>query len=192
MGSGRNNTIPFEQSRNFKFMRDMVKLPQACFSTDMLRPARASVWKAWKSPLSSGEMIFLPIFKFTQGMKGFVSILILGWVAFSTGCTDSAPLSDRELATTVLAQESAKAVRPKKVLVISNPFSQQPGSPEQVYDFEKAGIAGLQEGFGKDVKIDIVFPQLKPEVLKDPRSVQVDPQTTTPLSFLVGEQAFSD
>ena len=125
-------------------------------------------------------------------MKGFVSILFLGLVAFSTGCTDSAPLSDRELATTILAQESAKAVRPKKVLVLSNPFSQQPGSPEQVYDFEKAGIAGLNDGFGKGVKIDVVFPQLKPEVLKDPRSVQVDPLTTTPLSFLVGEQAFSD
>ena len=125
-------------------------------------------------------------------MKGFVSILLLGLLAFSFGCSDSAPLSDRELATTVLAQESAKVVRPKKVLVLSNPFSQQSGSPAQVYDFEKAGITGLQEGFGNAVKMDVVFPQLKPEVLKDPRSVQVDPQTTTPLSFLVTEQAFSD
>ena len=125
-------------------------------------------------------------------MKGFVSILIVGWVAFSSGCKDSAPLSDRELATTILAQESAKVVRPKKVLVLSNPFSQQPGSSEQVYDFEKAGVAGLKEGFGKAVEIEVVFPALKPEVLKDPRSVQVDPQTTTPLSFLVSEQAFSD
>jgi hypothetical protein len=125
-------------------------------------------------------------------MKGFVSILIVGLIAFVSGCTDSAPLSDRELATTILAQESAKAVRPKKVLVISNPFSQQAGSPEQVYDFEKAGVSGLQKGFGKGIKIDVVFPQLKPEVLKNPRSVQVDPQTTTPLSFLVSEQAFSD
>ena len=83
-------------------------------------------------------------------------------------------------------------VRPKKVLVLSNPFSQQSGRSEQVYDFEKAGVAGLKEGFGKAVKIEVVFPALKPEVLNDPRSVQVDPQTTTPLSFLVSEQAFSD
>ncbi len=125
-------------------------------------------------------------------MKWALSIILVGFIFLLPGCTDSAPLSERELATTVLAQESAKVVRPKKVLVISNPFSEQPGRPEQVYEFEKAGVAGLEEGFGKDVKIEVVFPQLKPEVLKDPRSVQVDPQSPTPLSFLVSEQAFSE
>jgi hypothetical protein len=125
-------------------------------------------------------------------MKGALSIVLVGLIVLLPGCADSAPLSERELATTVLAQESAKIVRPKKVLVISNPFSEQPGRPEQVYDFEKAGIAGLKEGFGDGVKIEVVLPHLKPEVLKDPRSVQVDPQSPTPLSFLVSEQAFSE
>jgi hypothetical protein len=125
-------------------------------------------------------------------MKGLLTPLATGMLLFFAGCTDSAPLSERELATTVLAQESGRIVRPKKVLVLSNPFSQQAGSSAQVYDFEKAGIAGLNEGFGQAAKLEIAFPQLKPEVLKDPRSVQVDPHTTTPLSFLVGDQAFSE
>ena len=119
-------------------------------------------------------------------------MIFAGSVVFLPGCTNSAPLSERELATTILAQESAKVVHPKKVLVISNPFSEQPGRPRQVYEFEKAGIAGLKEGFGDEVKIEVLFPPLKPEVLKDPRSVQVDPQSPTPLSFLVSEQAFSE
>ena len=125
-------------------------------------------------------------------MNGLLASLLSGSLLFIAGCSNNAPLSERELATTVLAQQSGKIVKPKKVLVISNPFSQQAGSPDQVYEFEEAGIAGLKEGFEKGVNLQIVFPQLKPEVLKNPRSVQVDPQTTTPLSFLVSEQAFSD
>lgn len=108
------------------------------------------------------------------------------------GCAKNAPVSEREMATRVLAQELAKRLSPKNVLVISNPFSREAGRPEQVYQFEKAGINGLREGFGTGVQVAVDYPALKPEALRDPGSVQVDPQSSTPLSFLVADGAFSE
>jgi hypothetical protein len=108
------------------------------------------------------------------------------------GCAKNAPVSEREMATRVLAQELSKRLSPKNVLVISNPFSREAGRPEQVYEFEKAGINGLREGFGTGVQVAVDYPALKPEALRDPGSVQVDPQSSTPLSFLVADGAFSE
>jgi hypothetical protein len=111
---------------------------------------------------------------------------------FVAGCAKSAPESERAVATRVLAEHVVTAARPKGILVLSNPLSQQSGRPAEVYAFEKAGVEGLKEGFGEKVPVTVVFPKLKEEVLRDPGSVQVDPQTTTPLSFLVAENAFSE
>ena len=105
------------------------------------------------------------------------------------GCKKPA-LSDREIATQVMAEHLKNTLQPKSVAVISNPFSQTPGRPAQVYEFEKVGIAGLERGFGKEIPLKIVFPKLAPEVLANPASVVVDPKTTTPLSFLVSAEAF--
>jgi hypothetical protein len=118
-----------------------------------------------------------------------LAVLVLGC---ASGCTRSAPQSERTVATRVLAEYVAKAAQPKAVLVMSNPFSEQSGRPAEVYAFEKAGIEGLKEGFGPKVPVTVAFPKLKDEVLRDPASVSVDPQTTTPLSFLVAPNAFSE
>src|SRR5262249_49245814 len=99
-------------------------------------------------------------------------------------------VSERQIATRNLAEYLKSTIKPKAVLVISNPFSQLPNRPPQVYEFEKAGIAGLQEGFGKEVSLKVDFPELKPQALANPASVPMDPGTTTPLSFLVTEQSF--
>lgn len=119
-------------------------------------------------------------------------LILLAILAFAPGCTRSAPESDRAIATRVMAEYLSSAAAPKAVLVISNPFSQQPGRPAEVYAFEEAGIDGLKEGFGGKVPLTVAFPKLKEEVLRDPASVQIDPKTTTPLSFLVTENAFSE
>jgi hypothetical protein len=89
-----------------------------------------------------------------------------------------------------MAEYLKDKLHPKSVAVISNPFSQTPGRPAQVYQFEKAGVAGLEHGFGKETPMKVVFPLLKPEVLQNPASVPLDPKTTTPLSFLVSAAAF--
>jgi hypothetical protein len=114
-----------------------------------------------------------------------------GLILMGVGCTKSAPESERQLATRVLAEYVAKTAAPKKVVVLSNPFTKKGGSP-QAAAFEEAGIAGLKEGFGKNLDLEVEFPAVRPEVLRDPGSVPVDPQSTTPLSFLVTEEAFSE
>lgn len=107
------------------------------------------------------------------------------------GCAPNAPESERELATQALATEVVKRAAPKSVLVIANPFTRESGRSPEIYAFEKAGIAGLAAGFGKNVRMEVDYPAFKPEVQRDPASVRVDPQSTTPLSFLVSEDAFS-
>jgi hypothetical protein len=107
------------------------------------------------------------------------------------GCKKPA-LTDREIATQVLAEYLKTNLHPKAIGVISNPFSQTPGRATQVYQFEKAGIAGLERGFGKGAALKVVFPKPRPEVLQNPASVPLDPKTTTPLSFLIRAEAFGE
>jgi hypothetical protein len=120
------------------------------------------------------------------------NVLRAGLVVIFLGCAQNAPESERELATQTLAEYLAKTTSAKTVLVISNPFTREAGRAPEIYAFEKAGIAGLSAGFGKSVTLEVDFPALKPEVQRDPTSVRVDPQSTTPLSFLVSEGAFSE
>jgi len=103
-----------------------------------------------------------------------------------------APLSQREIATRVLAEYVGKTARPKSVVIISNPFSQNPGRPAEVYAFQKASETGLRKGFGPNVEIKVVFPKLKPEAERDANAVSIDPTVTTPLSYLVAENAFDE
>lgn len=104
--------------------------------------------------------------------------------------TRRSALSHRQAATHALAEHLAKHYPGARALVVSNPFTQKKGQPRQVYEFEEAGINGLREGFGKAISFQVVFPELRPEFLNNPRAVYVDPKTTTPLSFLVEEGAF--
>jgi hypothetical protein len=100
------------------------------------------------------------------------------------------PLGHRELATQFLGQYLASKYAGKKALVLSNPFANRPGQPRQVYQFEKAGLRGLRRGLGKAVEIErVVFPELKPGLLQNPHAAFIDPRSTTPLSFLIADDA---
>ena len=125
-------------------------------------------------------------------MRNWRSLLQAGLLLVLLGCAKSAPESERELAAQVLATELAKRVAPDTVLVLSNPFTRSSGRSPEIYAFEKAGLAGLAAGFGKNVVIEVDYPALKPEVQRDPAAVLVDPQSTTPLSFLVSDESFSE
>ncbi len=96
----------------------------------------------------------------------------------------------REAATRVLANFITEKAAGKKALIVSNPFTLGSGRSSEIYEFERAGIGGLQKGFGGKIPYEIVFPALRPEAEKDPENVYVDPQTTTPLSFLMTQDAF--
>ncbi len=99
-------------------------------------------------------------------------------------------LTERELATEVLGQYLARHYPGKKVLVLSNPFTQQKGQRKEIYQFEEAGLRGLRRGLGQRLVVEaVVFPELRPEFFQDPSSAYIDPRTTTPLSYLMAEGA---
>ncbi len=97
----------------------------------------------------------------------------------------------RALATRGLAEHLARTFSGHRALILSNPFTQQGDLPRAMREMEEAGLRGLQQGFGAKVHIAAVaFPELKPEARENPRAVFIDPESTTPLSFLVAEDSF--
>ena len=106
--------------------------------------------------------------------------------------TRKAALTHREVATRVLAEYVASHYPGKRALVMSNPFTQKKGQPNQIYSYEEAGINGLRKGFGNAANLKVVFPDLRPEFTRNPQAVYIDPKTTTPLSYLVTENSFGD
>jgi hypothetical protein len=89
----------------------------------------------------------------------------------------------------VLAKYLARKFPGERVLVLSNPFTEL-GASSDIKGMEKAGIAGLREGFGKNANLKVVFPELKPEARSNPQALVKNPETPTPLSYLVSEDAF--
>jgi hypothetical protein len=99
-------------------------------------------------------------------------------------------LSQRELAMRILGQYLGTQFPGKKVLVFSNPFVQEPGHPQNIYQFEKAGLRGLRSGLGKTLPIDaVVFPEPRREFRENRASVYI-PATTTPLSYVIAGEAW--
>ena len=98
-------------------------------------------------------------------------------------------LRSRESATRMLAEFLAKKFTGARVVIISNPFTEMGASSDTV-KMEQAGIAGLREGFGKKEALKVVLPELKPQARSNPRLLLTDPETPTPLSYLVAEDAF--
>jgi hypothetical protein len=92
----------------------------------------------------------------------------------------------REMATRVLAEHLARTHPGERALVLSNPFTRQPGIAKGIVQMEEAGIRGLRKGFAGKITIGAVaFPELKPGALENPRAQLIDADTTTPLSYLV-------
>lgn len=112
---------------------------------------------------------------------------------FWRGWMGGQALGQRGLATQVLGQYLAEHYRGKKAMVFSNPFAQKPGQSREVYQFEKAGLRGLRRGLGTAVPIEaVVFPEIRPEFQRNPKAVYIDPATTTPLSFVIAENAWDE
>ena len=98
-------------------------------------------------------------------------------------------LHSRELATRRLAEHLARTLPGQRALVVSNPFAQARGGA--ILAQEEAGLRGLRQGFGKQIEIEaVVFPELKPAAQQAPESIELPPDATTPLSFMVTEDAF--
>jgi hypothetical protein len=117
-----------------------------------------------------------------------LAILLIAGAIFFLRSGNRAPLSQREVATQVLAEYIRKNASPKAVVVISNPLAENAGMTSDMYKFEKAGIAGLRKGFGSDVDVKVALPKTKGQ----PGSVFYDPTTRTPMSFLITDNAFEE
>ena len=126
--------------------------------------------------------------------------LIVGGVLLAVGVAWWQPhrpqreaLQVRELATRGLAEHLARNFAGHQALVISNPYTQRSDLPRAMREMEDAGLRGLKQGFGSKVSAAaIAFPELKAEAKENPRAVYIDPESTTPLSFLVAEDAFDN
>lgn len=114
---------------------------------------------------------------------------VVGWFALGRSPYREA-MKARELATWGLANHLARTFPGKRALVLSNPFvALQPTEPA-VREAEAAGLRGLRRGFGEAVRIEaVVAPELQAGALTNPRAFFIDPETTTPLSYLVAPDA---
>jgi hypothetical protein len=119
------------------------------------------------------------------------AVLAAAYFLFPKNRAQRNALANRTLATRGLAAYLAQAYPGKRALVIANPFTLKKRQRRGINEFEQAGIRGLQLGFGKNITLEaIVYPDLRQEFLENPNSAYVDPKTTTPLSYLIDENAF--
>jgi hypothetical protein len=97
-----------------------------------------------------------------------------------------AALEAREGATFVLGRHLAEAHPRAKCLILSNPFAASKGRRSEFYQFEQAGLLGLERGLLNWAKsASVVHAPIRQEYRQNPASAPIDPSTATPLSFLV-------
>ena len=112
------------------------------------------------------------------------------WLYFRSDDSQK-PLRAREVATRYLAEHLARTFPKDKVLVVSNPFTLKDGQPQHIYLFEKAGVKGLRQGLG-DTRLKIDYPKLQAGALKNPHEFIIPPEATTPVAWLLEDEAFSN
>jgi hypothetical protein len=121
---------------------------------------------------------------------GIAAICFALWLIFFG--SNRAPLSQREIATRVLAEYIRKTAKPRAVLLISNPYVPMASRTAEITRFHNSSEVGLREGMGSEIRVAVGFPKFKAEALRDVTSVYVPPNSTTPLSYLVSETSFDD
>src|SRR6185503_10018129 len=120
-----------------------------------------------------------------------VAIVVIGvalWY-FTRDNEQTAAFRARASATRMLGEYLGKKFPNARVVLISNPFTQS-GAPPDLVKMEQAGIDGLRQGFGSKTKLNVAYPELKPGAASNPRTFLTDPETATPLSYLVAEDSF--
>ncbi|MBK9138589.1 MAG: hypothetical protein IPM17_07495 [Verrucomicrobia bacterium] len=103
----------------------------------------------------------------------------------------SGAVRERVVALRVLAEYLSSRDAGGKVLVVANPFARQPGQGTDVYAFEDAALRGLRQGLkGTWHLVGVAHPELLPAAAKDPTSIPLPPDLTTPLSFMTSAGAW--
>ena len=131
----------------------------------------------------------------TQWWLALVCLVAVGFAArFLIGTKPQVNAEHvREIATRGLAAYLAQTQPGRRVLVFSNPFAREANTEPAIVKMEDAGIRGLEEGWkGKLTVAAIALPQLKVGARENPQAFIADPETTTPLSYLVAPDAFDN
>jgi len=131
-------------------------------------------------------------------MKGWLTgLAVVGvvvgalWVLFGrSGAEHRGAQRVRELATHALGERVMASGNAKRVLIVANPFGTAGKLNREMQAMEDAGLRGLTASLSPKVASVVAIPELRPGVLEDPRSVFIEPETTTPLSYLVTAEAF--
>ncbi|HOX01694.1 MAG TPA: hypothetical protein P5555_03015 [Candidatus Paceibacterota bacterium] len=125
---------------------------------------------------------------------GLLVALAIGagaWIAARRSAPTNAALDLREAAARRIGQWLAEHARGQNVLVLSNPFTRDPGRPGPVYAFEAAGIRGLDRGWRGQLHLEaIVFPPIESAWARQPEAAPIDPASPTPLSYLLAADAW--
>lgn len=120
-------------------------------------------------------------------------VVFLGWQWWRTPerVVRGRALDRRELALRVLGEYLASQAAGQSVLIVANPFSRQPGQPREVAAFESVAIAGLKSGWRDSLQLaGVAYPELTEAARRDPSSVPMPPDASTPLSFLTTGRAW--
>ena len=120
---------------------------------------------------------------------GVIIVAALGALVFYFGRPAAAGDHPRGTATKLLGQYLAKQ-SPQAILVISNPFAELSGRPPEIYESQEAALAGLKSGLGSAAQITVFPAALRPGARENPGAIPIDPNTKTPLSFLVADDSF--
>ncbi len=119
-----------------------------------------------------------------------LALAVGAWLIYSRPNPDSTALRIRELAARGLAEEIARTQSAGQVLVLSNPFVNQPGVRRDIVEVETAGITGLRTGLGTKLILGpVVPPELLPAAKDNPWTLLEGNDSTTPISFLMTPDA---
>jgi hypothetical protein len=117
--------------------------------------------------------------------------LVYRYVRGPEGVARGRALDRREIALRILGAHLASIAPNQEVLLVANPYSQRPGQPKPVYAFDAAARQGLKAGVGDRLRVvGPVYPDLNPLAERNPGSIPLPPDATTPLSYLTAEKAW--
>ncbi len=117
----------------------------------------------------------------------FAVISVSLWLFFNRGSRDGS-FAVRGVAMGALAEHLARAFPADRVLVLANPFINDPRQPKSVRAMEEASLRTLKKAMG-DARVVTAFPQLRLGAQENPQAFIVDSETTTPLSYLIAPDA---
>jgi hypothetical protein len=114
-----------------------------------------------------------------------VAVLVVSRPILSGGKEMGVAVMARQRAMERLGASFSSEFGGKPVLLLSNPYTRNSAQSKTIRQFEAAGIKGFKLGLGEASRVEVVFPEIRPEYEEHPEKAVFPPNTKTPLSFLM-------